>query len=118
MKIHPLTPPFRVEPDGNIYVGSSGVLLDTIVNWFTQGMSPDEIAANYDTVTRAEVYGVVAYYLRHAGEVDEYLRERVAAADEVRHRIEAAEQPWLAQMKAKIDAARAQRDARHASSAG
>ncbi len=70
--IHPDPVPLRVDERGDVRVGQSRVLLDTIVSHFVEGMYPDEIAGNYPTISRSEVYAVLAYYLRHQAELDGY----------------------------------------------
>lgn len=42
----------------------------------------------YSTLALPDVYAVLAYYLRHPNEVEEYLARREQKADEVQQRIE------------------------------
>jgi hypothetical protein len=49
------------------------VTLDCLVELFDQGASPEEIAAEYDSVALADVYAVLTYYLRHQDDVKAYL---------------------------------------------
>jgi hypothetical protein len=42
----------------------------------------------YPTLTLMEVYGVIAYYLRHTGEIDAYIAERERQADEIQRQHE------------------------------
>src|SRR4051812_36100645 len=110
--------PFRDDPDGNIYVGSSRVLLDTVLHYFKQGMTPEEIVHNFDTITRLEVYASVAYYLHNQPAMDEYLRVRQEEADKLRREFETAQQPHLSALKDRLEAARGQRNAGHVATAG
>lgn len=87
--IQPETPPLRTDPDGTIRVGKSRIVLERIVRAFQDGATPQSIADNYPTVTLADVYGVIAYYLRHRAEVDVYVAERERQANELQRRIEA-----------------------------
>ena len=43
----------------------------------------------YDTLLLADVHAAIAYYLRHKGEVQAYLKRRAAEAETLRARIEA-----------------------------
>jgi hypothetical protein len=54
--------------------------LDTIVEAYQLGASPEDIAQQFPAVTLAEVYGTIAYYLQHRTAMDDYLQERVEAA--------------------------------------
>jgi len=81
--------PIELHENGVIRVGGTRVTLDTIVNAFNRGMSPEEIVIAYPAVALADVYDVVAYYLRHESEVDAYIRAREERADVVRREVQA-----------------------------
>ncbi len=111
---HPNPVPLQADDQGNVYVAGSRVMLDTIVNWFKQGQSAEEIARGFDTITRADVYGVLAYYLRHQAEVDAWLADRARDLEEQRRQLEAAQGPRLTALRAKMEALRNQKKAGHA----
>ncbi|RMI04830.1 MAG: DUF433 domain-containing protein [Calditrichaeota bacterium] len=78
------TVPLRIDKNGVVRVGNTRVTLDTVVLAFRQGATAEEIAHQYPTLDLAEVYAVIAYYLRHRAEVEEYLARRRAEAEEIR----------------------------------
>lgn len=82
-------PPLSEDADGALRVGDSRVLLELVIRAFQDGATPETIVQRYSTVTLSDVYAVIAYYLRHRSEVEEYLARREHEADEVRQRIEA-----------------------------
>jgi hypothetical protein len=57
---------------------------------------------------------VIAYYLRHQEEVDNYLLQREVEAERLRQEIE-AQQPWRSGLREKLLARRAQMEQVHAS---
>ena len=63
--------------------------METIILAFQDGATAEYIAQSYTTVPLADVYQVIAYYLRHREPVDEYVRKRIAEAEEMRKIIEA-----------------------------
>lgn len=67
-------PPLLVDEGGVIRVGKSRVSLDVVVEQFENGSTPDDTVRAYDTLELADVYAVVAYYLRHRAEVRAYLK--------------------------------------------
>ena len=67
-----------------IGVGGSRVTLDTVVAAFDAGATAEEIAQQYDSVSLADVYSVIGYYLRHQSEVRAYLDERQKQAAQSR----------------------------------
>ncbi|MCZ7567059.1 MAG: DUF433 domain-containing protein [Ardenticatenaceae bacterium] len=81
-------PPLRRDDSGALRVGNSRVLLELVIRAFEDGATPETIAQQYSTTTLADIYSVIAYYLRHRPEVEAYLAEREQQADEVRRRIE------------------------------
>ena len=83
------TVPIERREDGVIRVGGTRVTLDTVVRAFNRGMSPEEIVMAYPSVPLADAYDVIAYYLRHQREVDEYIHEREERAEAVRRKVEA-----------------------------
>ena len=68
-------PPIR-EADGALRVGRTGVTLETVLWAFQQGATPEDIKSQFPSLELADIYDVIAYYLRHRETVDEYLRQR------------------------------------------
>jgi uncharacterized protein (DUF433 family) len=88
-----LSVPLREEPPGVLRVGKSRVLLELVIYAYQQGESPEAIVEMYDTLDLAEVFAVIAYYLAHRAEVDEYLRQCDETAEALRRKIEASQRP-------------------------
>ncbi len=80
-------PPLRQDTSGALRVGHSRVLVDLVIRAFHDGATPEAIAQRYPTATLADIYAVIAYYLRHRDELDTYLVARESQAQEVRQRI-------------------------------
>jgi uncharacterized protein (DUF433 family) len=67
--------------NGGYYVAGSRVSLDSIVAGFRDGNSPETIRQNFSSLTLEQVYGAIAFYLRHRGEVDQNISEAEAEFD-------------------------------------
>lgn len=80
--------PLTVDGDGTARVGGTRIPLDTVVRAFKRGDPAEKIAGSYPTLTLADVYAVIAYYLRHESDVEVYLRWRQQRRDEVYELIE------------------------------
>lgn len=85
--------PLALDGDGVIRVDKTRVALDRVVFSFLSGATPEQIVQQYDTLELADVYAVIAYYLRNQTEVDAYLQEQKAEADKLRTEIEAKFNP-------------------------
>jgi uncharacterized protein (DUF433 family) len=75
--------PLRNE-EGVIRVGNTRVTLQAIVADFQRGASPEAITHHYAALSLSEVYLVIGYYLQNRAEVDAYVRQQHAQADEAR----------------------------------
>jgi uncharacterized protein (DUF433 family) len=89
LSLHAEAPPLRVDLGGAVRVGKSRVLLDLVVSQYENGMTPEDMVHAYDTLVLADVYAVIAYYLRHQVEVLAYLKQREEEAQALRARMEA-----------------------------
>ena len=89
LPLHAAPPPLRLDQGGVIRVGASRISLDLIVSQYENGMAPEDMVRAYDTLMLADVYGVLAYYLRHRDEVSAYLKRREEEAAALQAKIEA-----------------------------
>jgi uncharacterized protein (DUF433 family) len=85
--------PLRPDEGGVLRVGTSRVSLDVVVQEYENGMTPEDIVRAYDTLDLADVYAVVAYYLRHRTEVKAYLDRRQDEAARLRTAVESRRPP-------------------------
>jgi uncharacterized protein (DUF433 family) len=88
-----LPTPLRVDPAGTIRVGETRISLDVVVEQYESGMTPEEMVRVYDTLDLADIYDVIAYYLRHRDAVQAYLTQRAAVAGEAQAKVEAEHPP-------------------------
>jgi uncharacterized protein (DUF433 family) len=85
--------PLRSTQEGAVLVEGTRVPLDLLVEAFNGGNSAEEIVMNHPTLELADVYAILAYYLRHRADVDAYAARRRAQADALRARIESQFDP-------------------------
>jgi uncharacterized protein (DUF433 family) len=82
--IHVDPVPLQIDADGEVRVGGTRVLMHLVVQSIREGLSSEVIVQMYSSLQLADVHAVIAYYLRHQAEVDEYLRQREREAEHVR----------------------------------
>ena len=78
------TIPIAKGTDGVIRVSGTRVTLETVIDAFREGATPEEISEQYPSVPLGDVYEVIGYFLRHSREFEEYFRERSEAGRAVR----------------------------------
>src|ERR687885_533606 len=83
LTVEPQPIPLTPSPDGVVCVTGTRVPLETVIRAFHQGATIEEIAQDFPTVTLAQVYAVLAFYLAHRHEVDA-VAERTAISDAAR----------------------------------
>jgi len=81
-------PPLRTEADGTIWVGQSRVPLETVIDAFNAGSTPEDIVQDFSSLSLSDTYAVVSYYLRHKQAVDAYIQLREAEGAVARQHIQ------------------------------
>jgi len=80
--------PLKIDEDGTIRVGGTRMTLDLIIAEHRAGASPEQIAADYDSLPLGDVYAAITYYLHHRDEIDAYLEQRRRTLEKLRREIE------------------------------
>ncbi len=88
LKFEAELPPL-VMVDGVARVAGTRVPLDTIIDFFKRGYTPEKIVDSFSTVSLADAYTLIGYYLRHQAEVEEYLRQSQERSEQIRRENEA-----------------------------
>jgi uncharacterized protein (DUF433 family) len=85
--------PLVSDADGVLRVQGTRVTLESLVATFSEGATAEEIAQQYPSVSLAEVYQVIGYYLRHSSELESYFASRRQKIDDVRRSNESKYSP-------------------------
>ena len=67
--------PYIDELNGALRIAGTRVSLGSVVAGFQAGESPEQIVESFPTLTLAQVYGAIAYYLENEKLIKEYLAE-------------------------------------------
>lgn len=90
------------ERNQGYYLAGTRVSLDSIVECFNEGLSPEAIAGEFDTLTLAQVYGAITYYLENQPAIDSYrLRQKQRFAQ-----LRSAAQPLAEELRERLQTAR------------
>lgn len=78
-----LTLLFRQLPDGTIRLGETRVSLETIIDSYRLGQRPEEIQAGFPFLELADIYAIIAYYLKNRETVERYLSQQEADSQRI-----------------------------------
>jgi uncharacterized protein (DUF433 family) len=76
--------PLRADEHGVMRVGQTRVRLDSVLTTWKQGATPEQIVENFDTLSLADVYSVIGFYLNHTSEVEAYLEKNKVAGEKLK----------------------------------
>lgn len=93
-------PPLRMDEAGGIRIGQSRVTLDSLLAAYHAGATPEEIATQYSVLQLSDIYAVIAYYLTHCSQIDNYIESRQRDADNRRQQL--AKKNNLAGLRARL----------------
>lgn len=98
--------PIRIDEHGKIRVGETRVLLELVIHAFNGGETPESIIDSYSTLRLSDVYAVIAYYMAHRAEVDEYVRASDSRAEQIQRDIESGYTNESLALRARLRAAK------------
>lgn len=93
--------PMTTDADGVIRVGGTRVTLESFVATFRHVGTPADMMEAFPTLKAADVYALIAYLLNHEAEIDAYMREQDALAEQTRREVE-ARNPALIGLKERL----------------
>lgn len=85
--------PLKLDDLGVIRISGTRVTLDTLIDFYHQGETPEDLHEGFPTIPLADIYAVIAYYLAHQEDIDAYLRRRSAEAEHIRREWEGRSSP-------------------------
>ena len=92
---------------GNLFVGSSRVSLENIISARARGETPEQIRDNFPSLTLAQVYGAILYYLEHQDALDAWFTKNQRRLDEADAANRAEHADFFDAMRRRFEDARA-----------
>ena len=89
-------------PQGTWRIAGTRISLDSVIHAFWEGATPEEICQDFPSLSLAQVYSVIAYYLTHRGQVDTYLQEQREATEQLCRELEARHGAFLADLRQRL----------------
>ncbi len=100
-------PPLYETEQGGIRIQGTRVSLDSVIAYFNQGYSAEDLVRAFDTLKLRDVYVVIAYYLDNKEVVDAYMKRQQEKGEEIRRKFEALSPPGQS-LQAKLAARKAE----------
>ena len=99
-----LNAPLSISEGGTIRIADTRVSLDSVVHFYQQGATAEEIALRLPALRLADIHSCLAYYLNHQEKVQEYMVRQEQRADELQRRIstDPDQQRGVAEMRERI----------------
>jgi len=91
----------REDSSGSLRIGQTRVLVELVLRAFQDGATPEAIVQRYPTLSLVDVYTVIAYYLQHHDDLEQYLSKQEQRATEVRERVDRG-QGDLAELRSRL----------------
>lgn len=94
------------EREGEYYVANTRVPVGVVVAAWKRGEAPDRIGEQFPSLSLADVYGVITYYLDHQDDLDAHF-DRLEREYEDARRASRAERPeFYAELQRRIETRR------------
>lgn len=94
--------PLRTDQHGAIRIGKTRVLLELVIHAYYLGETPEGIVESYPSLTTADVYAVIGYYLINREEIDAYVRQRDQQAEQIIHDMKATLSPETRALRTRL----------------
>ena len=88
LKIQQEKVPIEADENGTLRVGSTRVTLSTVISCFESGATAEDIVGAFSSLSLADVYSVLGFYLRHEDEVRVQLQQEGRDGEALRQEIE------------------------------
>ena len=97
-----MTIPLRTDEHGAIRIGNTRVLLELVIHAYYAGETPEGIVESYPSLTTADVYAVIGYFLANRADIDAYVRQRDQQVDQVLRDMEANMTPEARALRTRL----------------
>ena len=93
---------FYWTPQGTWRIAGTRVSLNSVIFSFLDGATPEEICQDFPSLSLAQVYSTIAYYLTHRPQVDAYLQEQQQQADRLQQESQTQHAKFLADLRQRL----------------
>jgi uncharacterized protein (DUF433 family) len=103
MDLNPGIPDLLVRTSHGVWrISGTRVSLDSVVYSFLDGATAEEICQDFSSLSLAQVYGVIAYYLKDREKVDAHLKAQKKSAEKLRQELKARHRDFLRDLRRRL----------------
>jgi uncharacterized protein (DUF433 family) len=84
LTIEPEPVPLRWDERGRLMIVGHRIALEIIVHAYRRGRSAEAIHESYPSLALADIYVLLAHYLRHQDRIDAYVDEQTRLGEQAR----------------------------------
>ena len=89
-------------PQGTWRIAGTRVSLDSVIHSFWEGATPEEICQDFPSLSLAQAYGAIAYYLKQRDKVDAYLQAGRDGAEELQRELNGRHREFLSKLRQQL----------------
>ena len=92
--------------DGVMRITGTRIDLDSVIQAFRDGATPEEMCQDFPSLPLAQVYSLLAFYLNQQDAVDAYLTEQAQASKIIRQDLQTTHAAFLTDLRHRLTARR------------
>jgi uncharacterized protein (DUF433 family) len=89
-------------PQGTWRISGTRVSLDSVIHAFWEGATPEEICQDFPSLSLAQVYEAIAYYLKQREKVDAYLQAGRDSAEKLQQELNGRHRDFLSRLRRQL----------------
>jgi len=89
-------------PQGTWRIAGTRVSIDSVIHAFWEGATPEEICQDFPTLSLAQVYEAIAYYLKQRDKVDAYLQAGRDSAEKLHQELNGRHTDFLSKLRQQL----------------
>jgi uncharacterized protein (DUF433 family) len=89
-------------PQGTWRIAGTRVSLDSVIHSFWEGATPEEICQDFPSLSLAQVYEAIAYYLKQRNKVDAYLQAGRDGAEKLQQELNGRHRDFLSKLRQQL----------------
>lgn len=93
--------PIWTDEHGRVRIANTRVTINSVIACYQHGDTPERIHEGFPTVSLADIYAVVTYYLNNRDEIDAFLHKQDEEDEEYLRKME-AEHPEMFTLQNKL----------------